>query len=206
MTRAQGQTNRLATWVRGLAAALALTFVSLPAMADTYRVDLIVFLDTYASNEAGVAPEVLPASAAIDPQDVATLAASGIRILPDADFALQEQWSRLRNARRFDPLLRLAWTQTDPPSENGPRIAVRYGQPMTLEDPQNFSSTQIFPVEGSVSLLLSRYLHLDADLRYTAGSGYTQHSLQERRRMRRDELHHLDSPKLGVLARVTRVN
>ncbi|SFF62157.1 Peptidoglycan-binding protein, CsiV [Fontimonas thermophila] len=180
---------------------------SLPAAADTYRVDLIVFLDKSATTEAGMAAQAPSTDNAIALDDRATLAAFGIRILPDSEFGLQEQWNRLRNAARFQPLVRLAWTQTDPPSERGPALQIRHGQSFAATDAQNLSSYLTAPVEGSVALLLNRYLQLDADLRYTVptAQGLRVYRLQERRRMRRDELHHLDSPKLGILARVQRV-
>ncbi len=202
-TTTRGRPRLRAAWL-----ALLLAVCAVPAQAEVWRVDLIVFLDTYATGEAGSAPQPPATAGAIELQDGAALAAAGIRVLPEAEFGLQEQWNRLRNARRFKPLIRLAWTQPDPPAENGPRIALRHGEPLTISDPLTYESYLLPPVEGSVALLLGRFLHIDADLRYTAdiGGGYSQHALRERRRMRRDELHHLDSPRLGVLARVSRVD
>ncbi|MEW6166574.1 MAG: CsiV family protein [Pseudomonadota bacterium] len=191
--------------LRAVLAAAVLLLVALPARAETYRVDLIVFADRYAAGEAG-APARPVGTDGIALDDGTALSAAGIRLLPDSSFGLQEQWNRLRNSARFEPLIRLAWTQTDPPAENGPRLLLRYGQSLTLADPQGYGSHLVSPVQGTVALLLSRYLHLDADLRYTtpSGDGYVQYPLRERRRMRRDELHHLDSPRLGILARVSR--
>lgn len=204
MTIMERSTMRL----RATLAAAVLMLIGLPAHADTYRVDLIVFLDKYASPEAGALPQAPVADTAIGLQNEAALAAAGIRVLPDAEFGLSEQWNRLRNAARFQPLIRIAWTQKDPPSERGPALQLRYGQALTVTDPQTYASYLTAPVDGSVALLLSRYLHVDVDLRYTqpADDGYRQYSLRERRRMRRSEVHHLDSPKLGVLARVNRVD
>lgn len=182
------------------------------AWADTYRVDLIVFLDKHAAAEAGAAVQVQAQtqtqSAGISLQDTAALDAAGIRLVPDAEFGLTEQWSRLRNSARFQPLIRLAWTQANPPAERGPALQLRFGQALTVVHPETFDSHAVAPVEGSVALLLARYLHVDADLRYTlpVDGGYRQYTLRERRRMRRDELHHLDSARLGVLARVNRVD
>lgn len=186
-----------------LLAALAL-FAALPASADSYRVDLILFLDLYSGGEAGAAAQQPAESAALSLDNTAGLIAAGIRVLPDAEFGLQEHWSRLRNSRRFRPLMRLAWEQARPPEANGPRLAIRHGEPITITDPLTYSSFLVPPVDGSVSLLMSRYLHLDVDLRYTESDGH-QFALSERRRMRRDELHHIDSPKLGVLARVQKL-
>ncbi|HET8882859.1 MAG TPA: CsiV family protein [Solimonas sp.] len=175
---------------------LLLLALAAPVHAETYRMDLIVFVDRYAATEAGT-PATLPDLAgAILPDNPAALQAAGITLLPDAAFGLQSEWQRLRNSKRFAPLVRLASTQADPPSANGPALRVRWGAP---------SPTGTTPVDGRVMLLIvNRYLTLDADLLYTAGTSSWR--LDTRRRMRRDELHHLDSARLGILARVTKAN
>lgn len=180
--------------------------LALPAAAETYRVDLIVFLDKSVSGEAGQAPSMPALDNALEPGDVAALTRAGIVLLPDEQFGLQEHWQRLRNSRRYQPLVKLAWTQPDPPAERGPALRVRVGQTQVLDASDAFSSVAMSPVEGSIALLLNRYLMVDANLVYTmpSGSGYVAYPLRERRRMRRDELHYLDSPKLGVVARVSK--
>ena len=62
-------------------------------------------------------------------------------------------------------------------------------------------------IDGTVALRLSRYLFLDADLMYTQplpDGRLASYTLKEVRKMRRDELHYLDSPRLGVVAKVTK--
>lgn len=184
------------------------------ARAETYRVDLIVFRFLGPAGEAGQ-PVRLPGAdssgtQAIDPKDTAQLAAAGITLLPDAEFALGPEWASLRSSREFRPLVRLAWTQKNPPSENGPRLLVRGGATLSLSDPESMSAGEVSEIDGSVGLLLSRFLHLDADLVYTPPEippegEMVSWRLKERRRMRRDEVHHLDSPRLGILAEVTKV-
>ncbi|MFT4046487.1 MAG: CsiV family protein [Solimonas sp.] len=165
--------------------------LSVPAHAETYRTDLIVFLDRYASGEAGRPAQLPSLSGAVLPENAAALQASGVTVLPDSAFALQDEWQKLRNSKRFQPLARLAWTQKDPPEAHGPAIRVRWGD----GDPAT--------VDGRVMLLIvNRFLTLDAELNYTAGG--SSWALDTRRRMRRDELHHLDSAKLGIVARVTK--
>lgn len=194
------------SWIATSVFAVMLATLSPPALAETYRVDLIVFLDKYASGEAGHAAQP-SAEPAIALDDGVALAAAGITLLPDAQFGLQEQWNHLRSAARFQPLVRLAWTQKDPLSDRGPALKLRQGPLLNVFDPVTASAYTQAQVDGSVALLLNRYLQIDADLRYTvpAGDGFTQYDLRERRRMRRDELHHLDSAKLGIVAKVSRV-
>ncbi|MFP5357652.1 MAG: CsiV family protein [Gammaproteobacteria bacterium] len=180
---------------------------SASAQVQSYRVDAIVFLNKAASSELG-RPVALPdLSRAIDPANVRALAAAGIRILPESQFALETEWKRLSNSARHEPLLRLAWVQKQPPAERGPMIQVRLGQELSVVSP-NGQLLQTAPVEGSLGLMLGRFLHLEADLVYTqpGDGGYITYRLSERRRMRRDELHYLDSPRLGVLARVVKAD
>ncbi|TJY63051.1 hypothetical protein E4T66_04900 [Sinimarinibacterium sp. CAU 1509] len=186
-----------------LPVALVLALLSGPALAEDYRVDLIVFLDSANAGEAGTAPRAVGLNG-ISLDDAAALASAGIRVLPESDFALQEQWNRLRNASRFKPMIRLAWIQRDPPSAQGPALHLRYGQPLAVVGADGGA---LYPVDGIVRLLMNRYLHLDAELQYTAvgSSGNpVSYRLDEKRRMRRDEIHHMDSPKLGILARVSK--
>lgn len=173
---------------------LLLLALAWPVQAETYRMDLILFVDRYAASETGVLGLVPDLARAVLPDDGAALQAAGITVLPDAAFGLQEQWQRLRNSKRFQPLARLAWTQRDPPAANGPALRLRWAE-----------ASGATTVDGRVMLLLAnRYLTLDADLLYAAGgSGW---KLDTRRRMRRDELHHLDSARLGIVARVSKAD
>ncbi len=193
---------------RKLAAALLGLMTLLPHFAiaadATYRVDLIVFVDLWHSgDEAGIAPGSPNLSNAIRLEDVAALRAAGIEVLPDEQFGLDAEWKNLRYSKQFKPLVRLAWTQRNPPTDRGPAIRIQVGGAAGGGDTSAAAvdSAGSGPqVQGSVALLLSRYLHLDVDLQYVEdGSAW---ALDERRRMRRDEIHHLDSPRLGVLAKV----
>lgn len=194
--------------LRLLVLALLLALPALPAQAETYRVDLIVFLDkSGAAGELGHRPKPMDGAGLIDTGNTAALKAAGIELLPEAQFALQREWQHLRNSKNYQPLFKLAWTQKDPPGERGPALRVKFGQSFPLSYPDGMGEFSVSPVEGSVALLLGRYLHLDADLQYTlpTGSGsVVSYRLQERRRMRRNELHHLDSPRIGILAMVAK--
>jgi hypothetical protein len=197
-------TSRLLRHLRCLAL-LALA-VPATAAAERYRVDLIVFVDR--SGPAGEAPQPLlvpDTGRAHEPFEAAALRAAGIEVLPDEAFGLTTEWTRLRNSRNHQPVLRLAWLQNDPPAERGPALRLHWGSPLT--ETGELSARRVFPLDGSVALLAGRYLHLDAELAYTqpAEDGELRSfRLKERRRLRRDELHHLDSPRLGILVRAQR--
>lgn len=188
--------------------ALSLLALSLPgtALAERYRVDLIVFADNTAPpGEVPAAAQAPDLARALELTDTAKLRAAGIEILPDESFGLGEAWKRLRNSRNHEPLLRLAWLQKDPPAERGVSLRLRWGTP--LGDLAR-GGAAVYPVDGTVALLVGRFLHLDADLAYTQAAAddgtLASFRLQERRRLRRNELHHLDSPKLGLLVRAQR--
>jgi hypothetical protein len=186
--------------------ALLAALLPAPAQAERYRVDLIVFADLSGAGDEAPLPWQAPnLKQSLELYETAQLRASGIEILPDESFALTEAWSRLRNSRNHRPLLRLAWIQKDPPAERGVSLHLRAGNPQADLAPTGGAST--YPVDGSVALLVGRFLHLDADLAYTeagAAGELKSYRLRERRLLRRDELHHLDSPKLGILVRAQR--
>lgn len=190
---------------RTLALALLVgTLLPAVAQAERYRVDLIVFADR--SGAGGESPRAVQAPAlerSAFPSEAQELRAAGIEVLPDASFGLTDAWTRLRNSRNYQPLLRLAWLQKDPPAERGLALRLRHG------DPWSGSVGEVYPLDGTVALRAGRFLHVDADLVWTQaadGGDLASYRLQEKRRVKRDELHHLDSPRLGLLARVQRVD
>lgn len=190
-----------AAFLRAALAMLAL-LLALPAQADTWRVDLIVFRFLGSAEEQGQPPASPKLDAAIELDDAARLASAGITLLPEKDFALADHWNRLRGSSQFRPLIRIAWTQDNPPSTGGPRLHLRAGDKFTLNDAV-LGAREMQEVDGTVGLNLSRFLHLDTDLIFTqAGEPPSSWMLDEKRRMRSEELHHLDSPRLGVIARV----
>jgi len=74
-----------------------------------------------------------------------------------------------------------------------------------------------YSVDGTVTLVRERFLHLDIDLSLLAASGgnpvqysdaagnVSLYRLVEQRRIRSSELHYFDHPRFGVIARVTPV-
>lgn len=198
-----------------LAATLALlSALALPgtAQAERYRVDLILYVDKTGWGGENPVPANLPdLTRSFELSDGAALRGAGIEMLPDDAFGLTREWKHLSNSQRHQPLLRLAWIQKDPPSENGPGLRLRSGSPLVLNTggANGARSAELFPVDGTVRLLMGRFLHLDADLAYTVTTDAGEpgsYRMQERRRLRRDELHHLDSPRLGVLVKVRKAD
>lgn len=182
-----------------------LLLVASPSRAETWRVDLIVFRFLGGTEEASRLPEAPNLQDAIELDNAPALSAAGITLLPEADFALADQWSRLKSSPQFRPLIKLAWTQNDPRPTGGPRLRVRSASKLKLRDQSGLGEREFYEVDGTVALHLGRFLHLGADLLLTVGGDEPQAwRLREERRMRSDELHHLDSPRLGILAKVVK--
>jgi hypothetical protein len=178
------------------------------ALAERYRVDVIVFADRSMPANESTQPMLQPEDTrTLEPWEVAPLRNAGIEILEDELFGLMEAWNRLRNSKNHEPLIRLAWIQKDPPAERGIAIRLKHGKPLTGMTAT--SSAEYYPVDGWVALLAGRYLHLDASFVHTQAledGELRSFRLRERRRLKRDELNHLDSPRIGLLVRAQRAD
>lgn len=109
--------------------------------------------------------------------------------LPAEQYRLATEARRLGNSANYRVLLHAGWRQAGLPREQA--IAVR------LTD-------AAMQLDGTLRLLLSRYLHLEADLIYRPLDGaQAVYRLRESRRMRSREIHYLDHPMFGIIALVT---
>ena len=119
-------------------------------------------------------------------------------------YLLAAEDSRLQRSGAYRVLLHRAWIQPVPDRD---RL-----QPMLIQIGEHGA----WRIEGYLGITRGRYLHMDTRLWYattvpgaapvdaTTGApldrGYME--MREQRRMRSGELHYLDHPKFGVLARV----
>lgn len=209
--------------LRALVLLVLLSGIPGAGFAEAFRVDLVVFLDQNyqrgSPNQDTEAARLPALTGAIDMDDTAGLAAAGVELLPEADTRLAEVWNRLGNAKRFKPLTRMAWIQQSPPESGGPKIRLHYGDLLPIEpafdeptlDPtapgeDDGGAAQVFALDGTITLLLGRFLHLDVDLQYAQHQDGTVagYFMRESRRLRSGELHHLDSPRFGVITKITR--
>jgi hypothetical protein len=78
----------------------------------------------------------------------------------------------------------------------------------TIAKPVRIIGDNPAELEGVIRFYMSRYLHLDVDLLYRqvapagSASGEVVYRLTEQRKVRSQEVHYFDHPKLGVLVRV----
>lgn len=170
-----------------------------PARADAphlYDVEIIVFSqDGDADGEQLAVP------------DTGTLRARGAfpageftQLSPDA-YTLTRFRNALASTRGYHVLFHRAWRQA------------AYDRQHAVDYPVHSMSGGGDSVEGTVTLIRERFLHLDIDLMLhspaTAGAGgpgaAPVYRLTENRRIHSSEIQYFDHPRFGVIARVTPV-
>ncbi len=159
------------------------------------------------------------------------------RLLPDSEYTLADAEKRLQASPRYQVLTHLVWIQPGLDKEHALPMPVSAGRDFSLEYPERMASrwetneqgetveipgpTSLNELDGSVRLVLGRYLHLYTDLVLrqpviveqldeTTQQMGEQKSLfdvpiRSHRRMRSRELHYIDHPLLGILIQVTPV-
>ncbi len=60
-------------------------------------------------------------------------------------------------------------------------------------------------LSGQIQITRGRFLHLDTDLMLRESGSNRSYRVRLNRRMRSDELHYVDHPKLGIIIKATRV-
>jgi hypothetical protein len=152
------------------------------------------------------------------------LAARSYRWLPDDSLTLNGMANRLRRSSGYRVLLHGRWLQPVPPRDAPEALLIEAGPPIDGRA----------PLQGSLDVTLGRYLHFNAHLYYTeplldrvprdqalpppglevagapaldaadlSSQGYMQ--LHQSRRLRSDEVHYLDHPKLGIIVKIEAV-
>jgi len=157
--------------------------------------------------------------------DEETLVLRDVEFVPlgKDEFTLGETMGRLERLEVYDPVLHFGWTQATWPQEETQAIQLA----SLTRPPQG--------LDGTLTLYLSRYLHLVVNLqldgpktatRYAAARdsmsaygdyrtldgfaeetqpGVVHYRIEEDRIFRSGELRYFDHPKFGVLAKITRV-
>lgn len=147
---------------------------------------------------------------------------TSFKMLKGSELKLKGEAARIKAAPELEMLLHLGWRQ--PGLSQNKAISVPIYDGMLEGKRYRKAGTDAFPhrLEGTLKLVLSRYLHINTDLLYreplTAGAQSTESGeslndaltpqyrlfqMQQSRRMRSNELHYLDHPVLGMVVRVT---
>ncbi|HYQ70490.1 MAG TPA: CsiV family protein [Gammaproteobacteria bacterium] len=179
---------------------LAALHAPVNAAPAVYDVELIIFRHKV-NSDAG---EQWNTAAAEDFTPARVFSQDGFTELSPTLYQLDAIRGGLRNSSGYTVLLHRAWRQV------GYDAAHAIAYPIHAAVGNGRES-----LDGSVTLVRERYLHLDVDLMLTtAGSGspgqYVEgqdsrpvYRLHEKRRMRSREVHYLDHPRFGIIAVVT---
>ena len=200
----------LRAWILPSAIALAGLFSSV-AMAATptpagkwYQVEVLIFEQPPHPPVEETMPLVtgLPAMQhAVDLQPFQPeIAGDNFIILPESEWKLMELHKKVSRV-----LLHVRWRQWLTGQSTAIPVHL-YGGP-AYGDPAELS---LYPypwaLEGTLTLWMSRYLHVEADLVYQqkdAKDHLHPYRLTETRRLRSNELHYLDHPSFGMLIQLT---
>jgi hypothetical protein len=176
---------------------------------QTYEVELVIFrisggntTEQLAVDGAGPALSLgvedgEPTPSAGEVAAPIQVAPAGFPVLPAAKFKLTPLEETLRRSRNYQPIAHIGWTQP-----GYPRNAAQFLPLDALVDPAS-------GLKGQVALSRGRYLHLTLDLAFepvvSAGDTSQRVVMRTTRRMRSNERHYIDHPRLGVIAIVTPV-
>ncbi len=166
-----------------------------------YNIELIIFAQNSA-NAGG--NEIWPVNPG-QPTELTTTYPT----VPQDEWLLNREYGALkRTSGRQQPILHTAWRQ--------PVVAKKRAQPVAIN-----LSAQGVPLIGTIKVSVQRYLHINVDLLLGTPSStfnsslaatnqatYTQLPDQYRfiahRKMRSEELHYIDHPKLGIIVKATK--
>ncbi len=186
--------------------------VSLPAVAEDswYQIELLLFLNPAPGEGAGVF-EPIPQTGGSIPLQMPREADAPYALLPKAERELNAHRLQLNRSGRYESLLHLAWRQPVGNEGSADTLSFRIPAPRAdgLDEPAR--------LQGTLRLSRGRFLHADLDASYlpaqlisapppssqiseiTVAPPPYVYRLKEKRRMRSEELHYLDSPGLGAL-------
>jgi hypothetical protein len=185
--------------------------------------------DMAAVDAAVVEEEAPPAWAVVLPVNTPASEDAGdenpfqLVLLPEEEFTLVDAARQFELLDAYETMIHFGWTQPTFPEEDTPAIELR----QLAEPPEG--------LDGTLTLYLSRYLHLVVDLALDAPDAFEEEvidddsffsfsdardrygddyafapmpvrfRIQENRILKNGELRYFDHPKFGVLAKVTRV-
>ncbi len=224
--------------IRYLLTVFTLCLIGSASASDTrYRVEMVFFAQT---DEKAFFSEHWPldeglAGKATQEEEEQKLEAFALQ--DKETLTLTEAATRLEKSPRYNVLSHIAWEQPGLAEDKAVSMPISGGTDFREEYPGRMESrwetdeagqmieipgpTSLNELDGSVKLVLGRYLHLYTDLVYRKPviveqlDEETQEVLERRtlfdipvqshRKMRSRELHYLDHPMIGILIEVTPV-
>jgi hypothetical protein len=191
--------NLLTTARLFIVALLVAASPAVVAAAPTYDVEIIIFRHNVMSD----AGERWTTPATSDLRPTRVFSQDEFTELARDLYQLDGIHGGLRNSSGYSVLLHRAWRQVGYDAAH----AIAYPIHSLAENGRD-------SIDGSVTLIRERYLHLDVDLVLTRANGAAPANtggadsrpafrLNEKRRMRSREVHYFDHPRFGMIAVVT---
>ncbi len=223
---------------------LMIALLPLGASAESdrwYEVEVIVFLHNSAATQDGEVWPRLPGEP--DTSNARNLGAPmgrdgkarPFQRLTENEMRMNEDYERLRRSAQYRPLLHTGWRQPGYPANRAVEVHLNAGSVEVAEaqsQAASFGDQGNSPavvsrekprLDGTIKVVLSRYLHVTTDLIYrddpaplpAAAPGADTavaaplprqgitYRLQQERRMRSSEIHYIDHPRFGVVVLIT---
>lgn len=187
-----------------------------PGYPDTDQaVDLLAEPEVPAPAEKEEAAATLPANneplmPPAEEAPVVTPPPATYRMVAEDQLRIADVFSRLKRSSSYKPLLHLGWVQSADEDETPLPVRVMLSEADAVD---SLNARQV--LDGRVIMRKSRFIHIDVDLAYFLPPAVTSVAdnqvyaslvrLQEKRKMRLDELHYLDHPLFGVILYVSPV-
>ena len=195
---------------------LILLFFSQAAISKDYIVEMIFFANTktgadsvHISNQA-VVPD-LGGSISLN-QDAQS---HGFVPLTSDTFSLSGKADALNKSGKYRVLKHMAWLQPGLAREDAIAVRVHAGKNYKDEfNERSFTNQPVHELDGTVKIVLGRYLHLFTDLVYRKTFSVSSADalgrdriladfpVKTHRKMRSSTLHYIDHPYLGILIEI----
>lgn len=160
------------------------------------------------------------------------------RALSSGDFILSDVVKKLNHSRDYKVLKHIAWQQPMVDHKNAQLIKIQGGRDLSADYPERLpafpqasdpilaivgnqnidpSTPSLYELEGTVKVVITRYIHVYADLILHVEGFSTQQINQEivvhnhledykidlHRKMKSRELHYIDHPLMGIIVEAT---
>ena len=160
------------------------------------------------------------------------------RAIPSSDFILNDVVSKLKHSRDYKVLKHIAWIQPVVDHKNAQSIKIQGGRNLGSEYPERLPAypqtsdsilaivgnqnidqppPSLHEIEGTVKVVITRYIHVYADLvlhierfitqklneEVTIKNHLEDYKIDLHRKMRSRELHYIDHPLMGIIVEAT---
>lgn len=217
--------------IRKISLLILSLWVISPAQADeprNYAVEVVVFehLDmTARQNEQWPTQATLTLPSPLVELGSGIESKFGFRQLSRNNLRLAPEVRLLEESKNYRVLVHTAWKQPGLEVANAVAVRLKRELPPLAEAPAGYDNTPK-SLDGSIKIILGRYLHAEVDMQYRDASSITTptpttvplaiptdarlittkttpvYTLKQSRKMRSKELHYIDSPVLGVIVQI----